>query len=426
MIKRLLLSLLLLSMVLVAAACSDPVSGEVLKSDKERDSSPNVSQSDLNNLARGNSQFAFDLYQAIRDAEGNLFYSPYSISLALAMTYAGASGNTENQMTDTLRFLLSQDKLHPAFNYLDIELNSRGKGASGKDGDGFELNIVNAIWGQNDYEFLDSFLDVLAENYGAGLQLMDFIADAEAARIEINDWVSENTEGRIDDLIPQGAIDALTRLVLTNAIYFNAAWASPFDEELTYDGPFYLLNGDQINIPIMQQTEYLGYTSGDGYQAVELPYDGLELSMVILAPDRGGFEQFESLLSAQTVADIIGDLESTNVALSMPKFSFEAELDLKGILATMGMVDAFDPWVADFSGIDGTQQLFITDVFHKAFVDVDEAGTEAAAATAVIVGLTAMPEGPIEVSLDQPFIFLIKDIKTDTILFVGRIINPAS
>jgi len=426
MLKRLLLSLVLLMMAVGIPACSGSVSGQVLKSDKERDSSPDISQSIVDKQVESNSQFAFDLYQVIKDEDGNLFYSPFSISLALAMIYAGARGDTEDQMADTLHYLLAQSDLHSAFNYLDIELNSRGEGASSKDGEGFELNIVNAIWGQKDYKFLDSFLDLLAENYDAGLRLMDFINNSEKARIAINDWVSDNTEDRINELIPQGAIDALTRLVLTNAIYFKAAWASPFNEELTYNGPFYLIDGSQIDTPMMHQIEFLGYTAGDGYQAVELPYDGLELSMVIIAPDHGNFEQFESLLSAQKVSEIISDLKSTNVALSMPKFSFETEIDLKSILVSLGMVDAFNPGVADFSGVDGTHQLFITDVFHKAFVAVDEAGTEAAAATAVIVGLTAMPEEPVEVTLDQPFIFLIRDIKTNAILFVGRIVNPTS
>jgi serpin B len=293
--RRVILSVLALVIVLSVAGCGETAKGaEFVLSDKPRVTSPDVITSDLSDLVGGNSAFAFDLYQALREEEGNLFYSPYSISLALAMTYAGARGETERQMADTLNFTLSQDQLHNAFNGLDLELAKRGEGAQGKDGEGFRLNIVNAIWGQRDYKFLGEFLDVLAENYGAGLRLLDFINAPEEARITINDWVSDQTEGRIEDLIPQGVIDALTRLVLTNAIYFNAAWLNPFDEDATADGRFYLLDGSDVTVPMMRQTESFGYAEGEGYQAVELLYDGSELSMVILLPERGYFEEFEA------------------------------------------------------------------------------------------------------------------------------------
>jgi serpin B len=338
------------------------------------------------------------------------------------MTYAGARGETAQQMADTLRFLLEQERLHPAFNWLDAELAKRGQGAQGKDGKGFRLNIVNAIWGQKDYEFLPDFLDVLAENYGAGLRILDFITEAEKSRLTINDWASDQTEGRIKDLIPPGAIDEWTRLVLTNAIYFNAAWKYPFDEKMTADGPFYLLDGGQVTVPMMRQAESFGYTGGEGYQAIELPYDGDELSMVILLPASGNFEAFERELQAQQVNDIISGLQPTRVTLTMPRFKFVSQFSLKDTLARMGMPDAFSPDDADFSGMTGNPELFISDVVHKAFVAVDEAGTEAAAATAVIVATTSMPG---EVTIDRPFIFLIRDIKTGAILFVGRVLNPA-
>ena len=226
--KKVFLSITMVVVLLALTACGPASLGEVLRSGKERVTSPDVPDTDLTRLVEGNSTFAFDLYQALRGEEGNLFYSPYSISIALAMTYAGARGETEQQMAETLKFLLSQEDLHPAFNSLDIELAKRGEGAEGKDEEGFRLNIVNAIWGQKDYAFLDAFLDVLAENYGAGLRLVDFINETEKSRVTINDWVSDQTEGRIEDLIPQGIITILTRLVLTNAIYFNAAWEYPF------------------------------------------------------------------------------------------------------------------------------------------------------------------------------------------------------
>jgi serpin B len=415
------LALVLVLPVIASVQMAQPVAGEVLESDKERITSPDVSTSEQASLIEGNSAFAFELYQALKEEEGNLFYSPYSISLALAMTYAGASGETAEQMADTLQFLLGQERLHPAFNWLDAELAKRGEGAEGKDGEGFRLNIVNAIWGQKDYEFLSDFLDVLAENYGAGLRILDFMTETEKSRLAINDWVYDQTEECIEDLIPPGAIDALTRLVLTNAIYFNAAWEHPFDEKMTADGPFYLLDGGQVTVPMMKQTESFGYTEGEGYQAVELPYDGGELSVVILLPASGNLEAFEEGLQAQQVDAIINDLQLTEVALTMPRFEFDSEFSLKDTLAGMGMPIAFSSG-ADFSGMTGKLELFISDVVHKAFVAVDEAGTEAAAATSVIVTCSMPPQ----VTIDRPFIFLIRDIDTGAILFVGRILNPSA
>jgi serpin B len=400
--------------------------GKSAQSSKERATSPDVPAPDTAELVGGDSAFAFDLYHTLREEkDGNLFYSPHSISLALAMTYAGARGETERQMADTLHFTLPQDHLHPAFNGLDLALASRGEGAEGKDDQGFRLNIVNAIWGQESYEFLAEFLDTLGVNYGAGLRLLDFAGDPEASRVTINDWVSEQTEDRIKDLIPQGAINELTRLVLTNAIYFNAAWAEPFGESLTKDGPFFLLDGSQVAVPMMRQTTSLGYTEGAGYQAVELPYDGQELSMVIFLPEAGTFEAFEESLDAERADAILQSLGRREVALIMPKFEVESDFSLADALAALGMPVAFSP-DADFSGMDGTYDLFISDVIHKAFVSVDEAGTEAAAATAVIMEAEAAleEEEPIEVTVDRPFIFIIRDIETEAILFVGRVVNP--
>ena len=420
--------MLILSAVIVSGCTPKPPMppGEIAWSEKQRVTSPNVNQADLDDLVNGNSAFVFDLYQFLAEENSNLFYSPYSISLALAMTYAGARGETEQQMVDTLHFMLSQDHLHPAFNSLDLELARRGEGAEGKDGKGFRLNIVNALWGQDGYKFLSEFLDILAENYGAGLRLLDFVKAPEESRVTINDWVSDQTEGRIEDLIPQGVINDVTRLVLTNAIYFNAAWQYPFREARTADGMFYLLDGGEVTAPMMQQTESFGYAEGEGYQAVELPYDGRELSMVILLPEAGQFGAFEGSLNAELVDAILKNLAPGRVALTMPKFELESDFSLAQVLVAMGMPDAFS-MAADFSGMDGTHELFIKDVVHKAFVSVDEAGTEAAAATAVVVAEKAMmPEEPVEVTVDRPFVFLIRDIKTGAILFVGRVVNPGA
>jgi serpin B len=424
-VKKLLLCSIVASLVLGLTACAQPVTGAMIQSDRERESSPDVEEAELATLVDGNSGFAFDLYRALSEEDDNLFFSPYSISLALAMTYAGAHSDTAQQMADTLRFVLSQGRLHPAFNSLDIKLSQRGEGAKGKDGEGFRLHIVNAIWGQEGYKFLSDFLDVLAENYGAGLRPLDFANAPEESRMTINNWVSDQTEGRIEDLIPQGLINTLTRLVLTNAIYFNAAWQHPFNEDATEDGPFYLLDGGEVTLPMMKQTESFSYAEGDGYQAIELPYDGRELSMVVLLPRAGQFKAFEDSLDAQQVDAILNQLERRRVALTMPEFEFESSFGLKEALAAMGMPVAFSA-EADFSGMTGNRDLYIADVVHKAFVSVDEAGTEAAAATAVVMELTALPGTPVELTVDRPFVFLIRDIETGAILFVGRVVAPGA
>ena len=383
-----------------------------------------VSDADLAELVRGNSSFAFDLYQILQEGDGNLFYSPHSISLALAMTYAGARGETEAQMADALRFLLAQERLHPAFDALGRELASREEAPAQQGGEGFRLHVVNALWGQEGFEFLSQFLDLVANSYGAGLRRLDFASDPEEARLTINDWVSDQTEGRIEDLIAPGVIDALTRLVLTNAIYFNAAWANPFRAEATQDGPFYLLDGSEVTAPMMSKTSSFAYTGGEGYQALELPYVGGQLSMLILLPEAGAFEAFEATLDDDRVADILTGLGYQEVALTLPRFEFESGFSLKEALADLGMPAAFTG-AADFSGMTGGRDLFISEVVHKAFVAVDEEGTEAAAATAVMMPLSAAPGQPVQFTVDRPFVFLIRDIETGAILFVGRVLNPS-
>jgi len=395
-----------------------------VRSDQQRATPPQTPPSDLGELVQGNSAFAFDLYHLLRQDQDNLFYSPYSISLALAMTYAGARTETAEQMAQALHFSLDQDRLHPAFNALDALLASRGQGAQGKDGQGFRLHIANALWGQQDYTFRPAFLDLLAEHYGAGLRLLDF-RQTEQARQTINQWVAEQTEDRIQDLLPKGSLNSLTRLVLTNAIYFNAAWEHPFEIEFTQDGAFHLLDGSVITVPMMRQGEYLYYTEGEDYQAIELPYDGGELSMVILLPQSGRFAAFEERMDIARVQAILSEMQQDLVALTMPRFKVESGMSLADALSALGMTTAFKG-DADFSGMADTRDLlFIGDVVHKAFVTVDEAGTEAAAATAVRMAGGA-PRDPYQMTIDRPFIFLIRDIQTGTILFVGRVLNPSS
>lgn len=393
----------------------------LVRSDLERDEDPVLEPGDLETLVNGNTAFAFDLYSEVRKGDGNLFFSPLSVSVALAMTHAGARGETAAEMADVLHFDLAGDALHPAMNYLDLELADRGEGAAGHEGGGFQLRLVNAIWGQQGYGFLEDYLDVLARNYDAGMRLVDFMSDFEGARQTINGWVSDQTEEKIPELLASGSVDATTRLVLTNAMYFSAAWAWPFPEDRTTDRAFHRLGGSEVLVPMMSLRADFPHTSGEGYQAVELPYDGEELSMVIIVPDAGRFEEVEAKLDPVLLEGILGNLAPGDLDLTLPRFSCESSLGLGDTLTSLGMRQAFQPGVADLSGIDGTRNLYVQRVIHKAFVDVDEFGTEAAAATAVIVGIVSVPP---ELRVDRPFVFLIRDIPTETILFLGRVLDP--
>jgi serpin B len=397
--------------------------GQLVMSAQPRAVPPAESEGDLAELVAGNSAFTFDLYQALRTGEGNLFFSPYSISQALAMTYAGAAGETKRQMADTLGFTLPDARLHAAFNALDLELASRAEARHGSDSYRFQLNIANAIWGQDGYDFLPDFLDVLAENYGAGLRLLDFVGSPEDARVTINDWVSEQTEGKIQDLIAQGLIDGFTRLVLTNAIYFKAPWSFPFDSRYNEAGAFHLLDGSEVPVTMMTKGDKMIYAEGEGYQALDLSYGLGEMSMLILLPQAGQFEAFESSLTAERVDTIIHRLEEWMVSLTMPKFEFESSFDLGETLAAMGMPGAFED--ADFSAMTGSRDLSISFVVHKAFVSVDEKGTEAAAATGIGMTVSA-PQQNAVFTVDRPFIILIRDRETGAILFLGRVLNPAA
>jgi serpin B len=384
-----------------------------------------IADVDLNQLAAGNRAFALDLYHELQSSKDNLFFSPYSISSALAMTYAGAEGNTAEEMATVLHFLLEENKLHSAFNALDQSLQDLAKQEIPQDaGEPFQLNIANAIWGQKSYHFESDFLDTLAANYGAGLRLLDYIQEPEQSRQSINEWISEQTQERIQDLIPQGAINADTRLVLSNAIFFKASWLEPFEESLTEDKLFYSLGGDRMvsMMSLGSDVSFL-YYQGEGFQAVDLPYQGGQTSLLVLLPDQGNFKEFEARLNTDQLDQIIRDLAYRPMYLSFPKFEFESEVNLTSTLAEMGMPNAFNEG-ADFSGMTGAKELFISDVFHKAFVSVDEDGTEAAASTAVVMRLTSAPDNPLLLEVNRPFLFLIRDHQTDSILFLGRVLEP--
>ncbi|MBT8470033.1 MAG: serpin family protein [Deltaproteobacteria bacterium] len=398
--------------------------GQEVASSLSRDTAPDTTAEELAQLTGDNAAFGWELYREIVKDGDNLFFSPHSISVALAMTWAGARGNTETEMADALHFVLGQERLHPAFNSLDLELATRAEASGANAPLPFRLNVTNALFGQVDFAFLDPFLDTLAVNYGAGMRLMDFVNETEQSRVAINAWVADKTEDRIEELIPQGVVDAATRLVLVNAIYFKASWAEPFDEANTTDDPFTLLDDTEITAPTMHGFVPTGYADGPNYRAAELPYDGQQLAMLLIVPDAGQFAAVESALSASTVAQIRDDLTGHQVEFALPKFSFRSQVPARAPLMSLGMVDAFGSG-ADLSGMNGTGRLFIQDVVHEAFIAIDEKGTEAAAATAVVVGETSAPPAAT-LTVDRPFMFAIIDRPTGATLFIGRVVDPSN
>ena len=412
-----------------AAKSSDSGAVTVVHSSLTRDTAPVVSQADAEKLRAGDDAFATDLYQTLSAtpafADQNMFFSPYSISLALAMASVGARGDTATQMASALHFTLPQDRLHTAYDALDLALSSRG--ASAQPGTNpFTLRVVNSMWAAPDMQLATPFLDTLAISYGADVRLTDFNAP-DAARNAINTWVSDETNARIKDLLPPKSITPDTRLVLVDAIYFKAGWSQPFLKYETIPQPFHTKTGD-TTVDMMRATGWFHYVEGKGFKAVELPYEGNELSFIAVLPD--DLATFERGLDAETLGGIAPAPlpPSTVLSLSLPKFKIEgASLSLKDTLKTRGMVDAFDPRLANFSGMTG-ESVVISDVIHKAFVAVDEVGTEAAAATAVNFSdsgsVAITPPTVIEVTLDKPFVFFIRDNATGAILFLGRIAKP--
>ncbi len=406
------------------SACLPSMSLKVAQSDLPRDKNPNVSPADLSAVVDGNNVFALNLYQSLRSTDGNVVFSPYSISLALAMAYAGAHGETELQMADALHFTIPQERLHPAFNQLDLDLTREGQPGT-NNGQPLQLDIANAVWAEQSFVFLKIYLDLIARNYGAGVQLADFVNQPEAVRSGINQWVSAQTHQKIRDLIPEGALDPMTKLVLVNAIYFKADWENQFDPIDTKDAPFHLLDGSVSQVKMMSNDfSAVPYSTGNGYQAVELNYLGDTASMDIVIPDVGKFEDFESQLNTQKLADILTGMQPTPLSLGLPKFSFKTNFNLGQQLSGLGMPNAFDPNLADFSGMTGGRDLFISKVLHQAFVAVDEKGTEAAAATSVIMAPTSMMQSGVNLTIDRPFIFFIRDLPNKQILFAGRVLDP--
>lgn len=392
---------------------------KVVESERQRSPSPSVSDADLVALVRGSSDFAFELYRQRRRSGENLFFSPFSISMAMAMIWAGARAETADEIEKAMRFRLPQKQLHRALSHLDHALAARAK--AGKRGR-FQLHLANAIWGQEGLELVDAYLNTLADNYGAGVRLLDFGSKPEAARIFINEWIEKQTRKRIRDLLPKGSIHDLTRLVLTNAIYFKASWASQFEKLVTRDGAFTLADGKRVRVPMMSQETHIPVAKNEDYAIAELPYEGDEIAMVLLLPPAGSLRHIEDSLSAAHLEELLSGISPREVRITMPRFRISSRMNLKGLLQAMGMQHAFSD-VADFSGMSPKGGLEITDILHQAVVNVDETGTEAAAATAVAVGITAVVEA-VELTLDRPFVFLIRDRKTGAILFAGRVVDP--
>ena len=381
-----------------------------------------VAAADRTAVVEGNNAFAFALYGQLRNRNGNLFFSPESISTALAMAYAGARGGTASEMAKTLHFTLPQPQLNPAMGALLSDLNAVH--------DGYQLTVTNALWAQQGYTFLDAFLQLLKTDYGAGLNQVDFKGATEAARLTINRWVEQKTQEKIKDLLQPGTLAPSTRLVLTNAIYFKGDWQTQFDKAHTRDEDFYPSQTQTKKVAFMHRESSFSYFDGGTFQLLEIPYKSKELSLVVLLPkDRSGLPALEQSLTASNTQQWLSQVvQRDKVIVALPKFKSTQQFELGGTLGAMGMAQAFSG-SADFSGMTGKRDFAISEVIHKAYIDVNEEGTEAAAATAVGFRALAM-RGPVEqppvFRADHPFIFLIRDNRSSSILFMGRMADPGN
>jgi serpin B len=372
-------------------------------------------------MAKGTNAFGVDLYHQVAQGSGNLFFSPASISTAFGMAYAGAKGQTAQEMAKVFRFDPSPRKVGEETASLLKQWNAPGADR------GYQLAVANALWGQQGYPFLPGFTTQLQSDWGADLHTVDF-KQTEAARETINQWVEKQTQNKIKDLIPSGGIDASIRLVLTNAVYFKAAWDEQFQLRATQPGEFKLAEGKSVDVPMMHQMARFGYLKTDDFSALQMNYAKGELSMIVFLPKKpNGLGEFEKSLTDENLKAWIDHLRqgrSTEVRVSFPKFKMTEELQLSRELSRMGMPRAFSSG-ADFSGMNGgAEPLNLSEAFHKAYVDVNEEGTEAAAATAIGVRATAMPMLEATFTADHPFFFVIRDNESGTILFVGRVVDP--
>lgn len=384
-------------------------------------SDPKASAEELQKLAHASNQFAIDLYQRLVDKEGNLIYSPFSIYQALLMTYAGAEGETAQQMMDVLG-VTDNNEIHNVMNTLKLTLQAEPTYTI----EGMQpliFNVANALWVQKDFHFEQVFLDKLMANYAAGLALVDFNKPDEARDL-INHWVEVRTNEKIKELIPTGMLNEMTRLVLTNAVYFKGAWTNRFAPARNTQEEFTSLNGAKSKVEMMNNSFTGAAFVEKDYSVVSLPYEGGNFAMMAVLP--ADFASFQTTMNADLLNEILQKLTEshTMVHLTMPKFSFESSIDLGETLPAMGMSDAFDINNADFSGMTGGKDLYISDVVHQAFIDVNEDGTEAAAATMVSMAPTSMPGEAITLRLDRPFIYLIYNTQTNAVVFMGHVVAP--
>ncbi len=374
---------------------------------------------DMQSIVQSNDEFAFDLYSKLK-RNGNSFFSPFSIFDALSMVYAGANGETKTQMTKTLHIRLSNDKFNVAFSKTVDLMNLTATNSS-------TLNVANALWVQKGFKLLPSFVSIIDKYYNGELYKVDFAKPLEAKKM-INDWVREKTKGKIEDIINR--LPGLTRLVLTNAIYFNGKWKVAFKASNTKKADFFVDSGHTTKVEMMYQKSKFSYMQNDLLQALRLPYGSGKLSMIVLLPkDKDGIQNLENSLSASNFKKWCSEMKEQTVKVFFPKFKLRDGYSLNSVLKSLGMKNAFDN--ADFSGIDGAKDLVISDVLHKAFVDVNEKGTEAAAVTSVIMTLTCAPNVKPPVipvfKADHPFIFFIVDkisATSDLILFMGKVEKP--
>jgi serpin B len=374
----------------------------------------NYTAEKLNSLVNSLNKFSFDFYQKISEnTNENIFFSPYSIFVALSMAYEGARGNTSAQMYNLLDFLQNDSATKGSFGKIYNLLNQKQTG--------YKINTANAFWVQQNYPFLPDYINILENYYMAEANELDFSKNVEAAKI-INSWIENQTNGKIKDMIDSGALSELTRLVLTNAIYFKGLWENPFDPKYTSQVDFKVNSSKTIKVDMMSLSDStFNYTETDELQILKLPYQGNDLSMLVILPKENNVSIVDSLLNNLNIEDWNSSLHEIKINVDIPKFKFKTEYNLNNILTKMGMIDAFSAVDADFSGMDGTKNLFISDILHKAYVEVNEEGTEAAAATAVII-TTSITSTTFNV--DHPFVFLIQHESTGAIIFMGKIMNP--
>jgi serpin B len=383
---------------------------------------PSSNAADQAEIVKGSNAFAVDLYAQLSRQPGNLFFSPESISTAFGMAYAGARGQTFSEMEHVFHFTLPPEKLHPAMGALLAEMNAQHNG--------YELRVADALWAQQDASFEANYLKLVQSDYAAGFHRVNFKLSPESVRTTINAWVEKQTNDKIKDLISPGALNPTTRLVLTNAIYFKGNWQDQFDKEATQKEEFHLSAAQWVMTPMMHRTGGYRYYDGGTFQAIELPYSGNEISMVVLLPKQtDGLAALEHSFTSRSASEWIQKLEPVDkVILSLPSFTMTQQFELSRTLSAMGMAQAFSG-AADFSGMTGKRDFAISAAIHKAFIDVDEQGTEAAAATAIVMYATAMhrefPEPPpIVFRADHPFLFILRDTKSGSMLFLGRVSDP--